>query len=318
MKSSPSRVINPQDSQLSGWTPIELEVPQPEEPLPDSRQILALFQPNPQDPEPGLRTRREGGLVKVQNLAAWHPEKLVAYHPQTIEPNPNVEPEFTNFVDMIQTTEEIPLRQTGTAVFVSDEEAESIRAEARRQAEEIVQQAQQQASLIIQQAQQEGFQQGYQTGKETAAEELRAEMDSLLRTAHNIIVQFKGWRDEMLQNSESTVIGMVKEMAQAMFGEGIILSNEALEQTFSQVMENARTLGTLKIYINPEDAVGLGPYWRENQMAISGQQIQLIPSDAIQRGGCFVDGEFGSIDARVETQLKALINTIENAQNNKD
>jgi hypothetical protein len=42
------------------------------------------------------------------------------------------------------------------------------------------------------------------------------------------------------------------------------------------------------------------------QSGISGQEIALIPTEVIQRGGCFIEGQFGSLDARVGTQLQMV------------
>ena len=51
----------------------------------------------------------------------------------------------------------------------------------------------------------------------------------------------------------------------------------------------------------------LDPAWREYQQLISGNRIQIIPSDGIKAGGCFVQGQMGTVDARVETQMKAVL-----------
>jgi flagellar biosynthesis/type III secretory pathway protein FliH len=43
---------------------------------------------------------------------------------------------------------------------------------------------------------------------------------------------------------------------------------------------------------------------------ITGNKVRIIPSEKIQPGGCFVKGGMGMVDARVETQLAAILNTI--------
>jgi flagellar biosynthesis/type III secretory pathway protein FliH len=88
------------------------------------------------------------------------------------------------------------------------------------------------------------------------------------------------------------------------------LESETLQQNYNRVLENARSMGDITIYMNPEDALALGPYWREYQVSISGREVQIIPSESIRRGGCFVDGKWGSVDARIETQLKSIMDTL--------
>jgi flagellar biosynthesis/type III secretory pathway protein FliH len=68
----------------------------------------------------------------------------------------------------------------------------------------------------------------------------------------------------------------------------------------------------LRIYVHPEDALALPPHWAHQQATFSGQKIELIPSDIIKRGGCFIEGQYGSVDARIETQLQMTKDTLMN------
>jgi len=133
---------------------------------------------------------------------------------------------------------------------------------------------------------------------------------TLVETSQNIILQLQDWKDEMEQASEATILEMVKEIARTLFGHGFALEQEALQQAFHHVLENARSLGDLRIYVNPEDARNLDAYWREFQTNFTGHQVQILSTDAITRGGCFVQGEMGSVDARIETQMAAIMDTL--------
>jgi flagellar assembly protein FliH len=187
---------------------------------------------------------------------------------------------------------------THDVVQQAREKAESLIAEAEAKAKQILDAAHQRADELSLQAHKEGW---------TAAED---ETQYMLQTAKNIVQQIMTWREELFAQSESTVIDLVKEMAVRMFGEGLALDSEILQQNFNHVLENARSMGNITIYMNPEDALALGPYWREYQVSISGREVQVIPSESIRRGGCFVDGKWGSVDARIETQLKSIMDTL--------
>jgi len=189
-------------------------------------------------------------------------------------------------------------RSSSNAVLQARDEAQRLMAEAEAKAKQIVDAARQRADELTLQAHKEGW---------TAAEE---ETQYMLQTAKNIVQQIMNWREELFSQSESAVIDLVKEMAVRMFGEGVQLGSETLQQNYNHVLENARSMGDITIYMNPEDALALGPYWREYQVSISGREVQIIPSESIRRGGCFVDGKWGSVDARIETQLKSIMDTL--------
>jgi len=80
-------------------------------------------------------------------------------------------------------------------------------------------------------------------------------------------------------------------------------------------MESAQGLGDLNVFLNPRDARLLDPSWSEYQLLITGDKVKVIPSEKITPGGCFVKGSMGAVDARVETQLAAVIKSLEE---NKD
>lgn len=170
--------------------------------------------------------------------------------------------------------------------------------DARRQADDIIRQAEQQAKSIQEQA--------YQDGWNTSMGELQGHF----ATAKSLVQETIAWRDELMSQSEPIILELVRNVAQKLFGEGFVLDSETLQSTFTRVLENARSLGNLRVYVNPDDATLLGPYWREYQESISSHQIEVIPSSSISRGGCYVNGQWGSADGRIETQLKALMETL--------
>ena len=172
-----------------------------------------------------------------------------------------------------------------STINAARKQAEKILAEAHVQAEQVLKETREQADTIILNAHEEGW---------IAAQ---AETQELLSTAHAVVEQVNAWRNEILENSQEEVLELVRAISKRMFGEGIELQTETLQEAFNQALQDARALGDLKLYVHPQDAVNLDPYWRDFQVAIGGHQIKIIPSEAIRRGGCFIDGEMGSVDA---------------------
>ena len=50
--------------------------------------------------------------------------------------------------------------------------------------------------------------------------------------------------------------------------------------------------------------------WQESEISVNGQQIQIVSSQNISRGGCFVDGQFGIVDGRVEEQIDQIAESL--------
>jgi flagellar assembly protein FliH len=253
-------------------------------------ELLNLFKGRTSLPAVVSTTTAEGddwlpGVEIALRIEAWFPQQLNgdAAIEEIIDPEPPSEPAASP--------------DPNPAFSEDGVEYLHILETAQRQADEILSQARLDAEEAILQGHKDGW---------AAAE---AETGSIVQTAMNIVEQVSAWREEMIAQSESVVIEMVKEIAKKLFVTGFELDREVLKQTYTRVVENARSLGDLSIYANPDDAVNLDPFWREFQVNLTGHQIQIIPSAAITRGGCYVQGQMGTVDGRIETQLKAILDT---------
>jgi flagellar assembly protein FliH len=130
-----------------------------------------------------------------------------------------------------------------------------------------------------------------------------------------MIAEVREWQKALMLQGEQILVEMVKDIAQTMFGEGVKLDATALQINLNRVMESAQGLGDLNIFINPRDARLLDPSWSEYQLLVTGDKVKVIPSENIIPGGCFVKGSMGTVDARVETQLAAVLSTFEEHKN---
>jgi flagellar assembly protein FliH len=168
---------------------------------------------------------------------------------------------------------------------------------ADEQAQEVVRVAKEQAAEVTRQARREGYE---------AAE---ADAGQLLLAAQGVLDEVRAWRTSMFAQSEQAILELAAHVAKVLFGEGVALPREALEAAFARALTEARPLGSLRVRIHPSDATVLGPVWGQ-QAAPPGQRLELVPDEGVRRGGCLVEGDYGMVDARVETQLQLVLNTL--------
>jgi flagellar assembly protein FliH len=197
--------------------------------------------------------------------------------------------------------------------------ASQIVSSAEEEAKEILSKAQAQAKEIVARAEAEADEKQGQAYDEGLAHS-KTETESMLETARAVIEEVQEWKNSLLDQGETMMLRLVIQIAQTLFGDGLPLDPEALGQAFSRALAQARTLGDLRIYVNPDDAIALSSHWSKMQTSFGGQKIELVPSEIIKRGGCFIDGQFGSVDARVETEFEitknALLTTLEKTVGN--
>lgn len=193
--------------------------------------------------------------------------------------------------------------QARRAVNQACTEAEQIIQQARQESEGLVEQANQKYAGIVQQARQEGM------------EAAKKEAIPILQAARTVVEQTNKWHEYVLSQSESAVLGLVKEITQRLLGTGMVVEAEILGQLFAEAVAEAKPLGALRIRLHPADAEVLGSLWAEQQSVLTGQQIGFSPSNNILRGGCLIEGEFGILDAQVNTKLQRVMDTLAEVEN---
>jgi flagellar assembly protein FliH len=182
------------------------------------------------------------------------------------------------------------------------ESANDTLAQAQQQAEEMLREAQDQAAQIRQQA--------YAEGSEAA----KNEAVSLLNQLETMINDTQIWKQNLLNQSEADIIKLVISIGKKLFTDGFTLPPQVVERVVGRAVAEAGRLGNLKIYLNPSDNAKLTALWQETELMLNGQHIELVSNQSILPGGCFIEGEFGTVDGRVELQLEqieqSLMNTL--------
>jgi flagellar assembly protein FliH len=294
-------------AQLEEWTPAELDVevavPTMHVPM---EQILAIFSDGE---EHGAGNKAKSSQPILRRLTAdlavtpWQPDEIDLHSPLAASQS------WDSFEPSNELSED-----AGPEIWPEgpdpEKEAATILMQARTQAEDILLEAQATADKVIRQAQEEidsekkaGYRQGWNEG--------RNELREALQAVHAMTEETRLWRDSLMTQGEQILIEMLKEIAQTMFGEGVRLDANALQINLNRMMENAQKLGDLNIFLNTRDVELLDPSWSEYQLLITGNRVKIIPSEKITLGGCVIKGSMGMVDGRVETQLSAIINTIE-------
>jgi len=196
-------------------------------------------------------------------------------------------------------------------------EAEAYLIQARNQAqadsERMIDQAKAEAAQIIYQANQSKeaiTQDAIKKGLDAAREEAR----HFIQAAQSLIQGLEKTHDLILERSEDEVIQLVKTIIENLFANGAALPENVLKEAFQQAVEEAKPLGNLRIRANPQDIAVLGDVWLEEQKQLRNITVEWLPAEDILRGGCVIEGEFGSLDARVDQKLDRILQKIEEVQ----
>lgn len=325
MKSSSSAFLGKDSSRnISAWTPFEIEHTNPKANEVSVEEILDLFigsETNEHRKNRGASQERAVfSASETADIQSWIPNQEY----EVPEPNQRAQntrpfsPQANGSIQHVQQSAQfssIAKKEVNHKKFIdhlkseAEKEAQAILAEAQQQAQTLILQAEQEAEAMIAQAHEqlnEAMEKAHQMGLQEAEEETK----TILQTVNGLLDQVSSWKEEVMTQGQTIVIDIVRDIAKTMFGSGVVLDEKTLQNNLTRIMENAKNIGNLKLYLNPSDAVKLDPYWREFQASMTGNKVQIIPSEEIIPGGCFIHGDMGSVDARIETQMRSIMETL--------
>jgi len=201
-------------------------------------------------------------------------------------------------------------RQTDDAQIIkadAENYAQEILTKARAEAQEILAEAEQQRAKIESEAKEQGFEQGHSEGYEKGADEANRLVDRM----HKILEAVMQRREEILTETESQIVELVILMARKVIK---ILSdnqkNVVMANTLS-ALKKVRTRGEVTLRVNLEDVKLTTAHINEFIQHVENVKgITVLEDSTVEKGGCVVETDFGSIDARISSQLTELENKI--------
>lgn len=185
----------------------------------------------------------------------------------------------------------------------AQEEAEAIIAEAKRKAEEIIAGAEKEKDSV----EKESFEKGFAEGREAGFKEGESEVNRLIGRVHLIIEKIMDKRQEILASTEQQVVDLVLLMVRKVVK---VISENQRNVVLSNVVHALRKVkgrGDVVIRVNMADAALTTEHIKtflSNVEAV--KNITVVEDLSTDPGGCIVETDFGSIDARISSQLHEL------------
>ncbi len=202
----------------------------------------------------------------------------------------------------------------------AEEKAKAIEQAARKNAFEIVEQARWEANDLIVKAKEEAEKE-IQGLRETAAEEGRKQgqekgrveglekgRDEGRQSYADAIKKWSGMAEEAVAERKR-LLGELQPILVELVGEALhrCLQKEAKRHhqmvldLAQEVIKKAQDRVHLKLHLNPEDVEEVEAQREQLQLSVGAGELEIVPDARIERGGCVLETEAGSVDARLST-----------------
>lgn len=145
-------------------------------------------------------------------------------------------------------------------------------------------------------------QQGLEEGRALSKKEL----ETSLKQIGEIVESLKDLRESLLSEMENTAVEVIFEAVTKIVGQAAVDYSLAKNMTH-EIVEQVRGRQQLTIRVSPRDfEIVQTALSKTGITELSSKEVHVIPDNIVQLGGCVIETEAGSLDARLEIKLQRL------------
>lgn len=164
---------------------------------------------------------------------------------------------------------------------------------------------------LVAEAREQGREAGYREGFEQAEAEVRRQYEQMLQEARAIIESAVSNKQQLIQESEPFLIELSCAIAEKIVGRQLSIEPEWTLDLIRNVLRRRKEQGVITLCVSPGQFQFVQDAREELMLAVDSQaEIQIIPDPSVRDHGCVVRSSFGSIDARIDTQLDEIKNQL--------
>jgi flagellar assembly protein FliH len=189
----------------------------------------------------------------------------------------------------------------------ASDEAERILEAARTEAEQWWMERREQDEDLIQAVKSEAYQQGYQEGISQAEEEMKRKVAEMMEEARAVLTEAYRARDVIIQEAEPFLVELSCDIAEKIVEKQLTIEPEFTMNLIKKSLARKREQGLISLCVSPSQFTFVNAAREELSLAIDSQaELQILPDATVKDHGCVIRSSFGSIDARIDTQLAEI------------
>lgn len=205
--------------------------------------------------------------------------------------------------EMLKDAQEFAERQIREA----SEEAERLLAEAQQQIEAWWTDRRLQDEDLSETLKMEGFNQGYAEGSAKAELEMKELMEQATLQASELLQLAHQAKDDLIQEAEPFLVELSCSIAEKVLDRQLTIEPDFTLELIRKNLARKREKGVISLCVAPEQFEFVYAAREELGLSIDSQaELQILPDSTVKDRGCVIRSSFGSVDARIDTQLSEI------------
>ncbi|MFO1511535.1 MAG: FliH/SctL family protein [Verrucomicrobiota bacterium] len=162
---------------------------------------------------------------------------------------------------------------------------------------------------------QAAYERGRREGEKALSEQLVRQRGEIIELQNGVLHSLRQSISQVTRECEGAMVALALEIAGKLVAD-LPISSEMIEASVREALSHVEQKGTLTVLLNPMDFELLQQANAPVLLSdIGGERLKFQAAANVSRGGCLVQTQFGVVDARRETKLEALKQSLESSCN---
>ncbi|MCH7946240.1 MAG: hypothetical protein IIC66_00405 [candidate division Zixibacteria bacterium] len=152
-----------------------------------------------------------------------------------------------------------------------------------------------------------GREQGYQQG----LKEGLAEAEKVLKDFESAISDAINERQRLFEDAKTNILSLVMQISRKVTFDAVSIDPDATLHIISKVVDSLVDKSFIKIKVNPDHLPiveqNIDKFLKNNSTI---KEIKIEPDSRVDFGGCLIETPTGDIDARIDSQLNSIEQTL--------
>lgn len=187
------------------------------------------------------------------------------------------------------------------------EEAERLLQEAQGQIHTWWQEKREQDGYMTEAVKAEGFRQGYEEGQRLAAAEWQSRSDKMMQEAQEVLLHAYEVKEQLILEAEPFLVELSCGIAEKVIDRQLSVEPDYMLELIRTHLARKREQGTITLCVAPACFALVNAAREELSLVVDSQaELQIIPDVKVKDRGVVIRSAFGSVDARIDTQLAEI------------
>ncbi len=183
-------------------------------------------------------------------------------------------------------------------------------AELKRQGEELIANARGEASRIEEEAYRKGFAQGEEAGRAQG----RKTFELAAQRLESVMAAIAGQLTEKNSRYEEELLLLVTTMVDRLVHHEVSTNPRVIQACLVRALAFVVEKSLVKVHLHPDDFSRIKEASLENPTLLEGKKrIELMEDGSVGEGGCFLETDFGDVDASLEHGREKLYEAVDQA-----